>query len=225
MVAYFYRTEEHRFRPRYEVEAPMGLPILTVALPEKYSPRRLKRLAERLYRKGLRRYLNGDSGLALEPLTPVSPMPLLRAKGAELILALVSSLPLRERRVALRGEAAGPEAWAIAETLCPQVGALYLDFDRGEEVLSDRLRQQFGAAFLHLGQGPAPQAAVELKPRPDLLPQTLRLWGEPELLGLTLFTEEPLPAGFPALPFLELLWETGRVDLCGIQVARTEEWP
>ena len=192
----------------------MGLPILKVALPQRYSPRRQRKMAAGLYRKGLRRFLPGGPGLALEPLVPVSPLPLLRAKGADFALALLAGSPPWERRVALRGETAGPEAWRLAETLCPQVGALLLDFDRGEEALARRLRQRFGAAPLHLGQGPVPQAAVELEPRPFSLPRTLRFWGEPDLLGLRFSREE-------SLPFLELLWETGRIAGKEPQV----EWP
>lgn len=214
MVAYVYQSEEKIFWPRYEAAAPMGLPVLRVALPPGCSARRLKRTAARLYRYGIRRFLTDGSVWDMSPLVPVSPLPLLRAKGGELALALLSGLPLRERYVALRGEAARGEAWAIAETLCPQVGALLLDFDKGEEALARRLRERFGAAPLHLGQGPAPQAAVELAPRPAPLPRTLRLWGEPELLGLAISPGE-------SLPFLELLWETGRVELKELRV----DWP
>lgn len=214
MVAYVYQSEEKIFWPRYEAAAPMGLPVLRVVLPPGCSARRLKRTAARLYRYGIRRFLTDGSVWDMSPLVPVSPLPLLRAKGGELALALLSGLPLRERRVALRGEAAQGEAWAIAETLCPQVGALLLDFDKGEEALARRLRERFGAAPFHLGQGPAPQAAVELAPRPFPLPRTLRLWGEPELLGLTISPGE-------SLPFLELLWETGRVELKDLRV----DWP
>lgn len=214
MVAYFYRSEEKIFWPRYEAAAPMGLPVLRVALPMKYSPRRLKRMAKRLYRRGIRRFWAEEPDLALEPLAPISPLPLLRAKGAELALALLSGTPLWERRVALCGEAAGPEAWAIAEALCPQTGALLLDFDRGEEALERHLRQRFGAAPLRLGQGGEPHLTVELDPRPSRLDPALRLWGEPDLLGLTLSPGEPLP-------LLELLWETGRMDLGELRV----EWP
>lgn len=205
MVAYFCRGEEDRFLPRYEAAAFMGLPMVKVTLPPKISPRRLGRVAERLYRRGLRRFWSDGSVLNLEPLIPISPLPLLRVKGAELVLALLSGVSLRDRRVALRGEAAGAEAWTIAEALCPQVGGLYLDFDRGEEKLAHQLHQRFGAAPLYLGQGPETQAAVELAPRPFSLPRTLRLWGEPDILGLTLSPGEPLP-------LLELLWETGRMD-------------
>lgn len=203
----------------------MALPILEVSLPSKYSSRRLERMGGRLYRKGLRRFLTGEPTLNVGPLAPVDPLPLCRAKGGALALALLSDLPLRQRRVALRGEAASPEAWRIAEELCPRVGTLLLDFDRGEETLAGWLREKFGAAALRLGQGPAPQAAVELAPRPVPIPRTLRLWGKPDLLGLALLPEEPLPPGLPALPFLELLWETGRVEPDRIRVEWSSEWP
>jgi len=226
MVAFFYPSEERIFRPRCEPAAPLGLPVLKVTLPRSYSSRRLERLAGRLYRKGLRRCLTDDPDLVRGPLVPISPLPLLRAKGAGFALALLPGTPLRQRRVALRGEAAGPGAWRLAGELCPRVGALLLDFDRGEESLARHLRERFGAPPLHLGHGPAPQVSVELAPRPGPVAyHTLRLWGEPELLGLTLWTEEPLPPELPRLPFLELLWETGRVDPAGIRVVRAAEWP
>lgn len=222
MIAYFCREGEWRFSPRYEAEAPWGLPILRVGLPSRYSSlHRLERVGRRLYRRGVRRFLAEDPSLTAGPLAPISPLPLCRAMGGPLALELLSGLPLRDRRVALRGETAGPEAWRIAEALCPRVGLLLLDFDRGEETLACRLREEFGAAVLSLGQDRAPQMAVELAPRPAPLPRTLKLWGEPDLLGLALLPEGPLPPGFPELPFLELLWETGRVELDRIRV----EWP
>lgn len=222
MVAYFCRDETSRFWPRYDILCPMGLPVLKVALPPSYSPCRWRRLSRRLSRGGLRRFLTEERAPEGLSLAPVSPLPLCRAKGAELALALLSGLPLHDRRVALRGEAADPAAWALAEALCPQVGALLLDFDRGEEALSRRLRERYGAAPLHLGQGSAPQVWVELSPRPDPAPGALRLWGEPELRGLTLTTRTSLPPELPRLPLLELLWETGRVSREQILVRREE---
>ena len=222
MTVYVDRDEQRRFWPRYEEVRPRGLPILRVSLPRRYSHRRLEQLARRLYRQGARRFFSGDPALDLSPLVPVSPLSLYRAKGAELVLALLPGVPVRARRVALRGEEAGSDAWALAERLCPQVGTLFLDFDRGEEALAGRLRERFGAAALHLGQGLPPQAAVELSPRSLELPQTLRLWGEPELQGLCLTAEAALP-GFPELPLWELWWETGRLEAGEVRVCPREE--
>lgn len=225
MVAWFYPGGEGSFRPRYETAAPVGLPILKVALPPKFSSRRRRRLAEKLYGRGIRRFLAAGPLWDMSPLVPISPLPLLRAKGAELVLTLLPGLPPWERRVALRGEMAGPEAWRLARDLCPRVGGLLLDFDRGEETLERRLREVYGAAPLHLGQGPAPQAAVELAPRPESLERTLRLWGEPELGSLSLLTEGPPDPELPRLPLLELLWETGRLSLEEIRVGKAADWP
>lgn len=219
MIAYFYQDKERRLFPRYETDSPWGLPLLKVGLPAHISPHRKSRLARRLYRQGLRRFLPGEGSLELSPLIPVDPLPLCRAKGAEMALALLLHVGLRERRVALRGSQADAAAWMLGAALCPQVGAILLDFDRGEEELSRHLRDHYGAAPLHLGQGPGPLVTLELSPRPDRLPCTLALWGVPELQGLTLTVEEPLPPEYPALSFLELLWETGRVELKEISVA------
>lgn len=225
MVAYFYRNEMHSFWPKYHVLSPNGLPVLGVALPPKFSSRRLEGLSRRLYRKGLRRFLTGVPATVPPPLIPVDPLPLCRRMGARLALELLSCLSPRERCVALRGEQAGPEAWAMAEELCPQVGALLLEFERGEEVLARHLRSRYGAAPLHLGQGPDPRLAVEMSPCPPGKFQTLRLWGRPELQGLTLCPEWPLPPELPRLPFLELLWETGRIRPEELQVVQEGEWP
>ncbi len=224
MVAYFYPAEERRLLPVYEVVAPWGLPVLKVGLPHRFSSRRRERMARRLYDRGLRRYLSAEGAGKFLPLVPVDPLPLCRAKGAELLLALMSQVEVRERRVALRGSQADPLAWALGGALCPRVGALLLDFDRGEEALSRHLRDRYGAVCLHLGQGPEPQAALELAPRPESLPRTIALWGRAELPGLTLgVAEGHLPPEYPRLPFLDLLWETGRVSLEGVLVGPEAE--
>lgn len=225
MVAYFYQDDGRWLFPRYETVHPWGVPVLKVGLPLRLSVRRRRRLAQRLYDRGLRRFLPGERMGDMSPLSAVDPLPLCRAKGAELVLALLPGVGARERRVALRGEKADAVAWALGAALCPQVGALLLDFDRGEEELARQLRDRYGAAPLHLGQGPEPMAALELSPRPTPLPKTLALWGELELGGYSLTIEEPLPAEFAPLPFLELLWETGRVGLEQITVTRGAEWP
>lgn len=209
-----------------------GLALLGAELPRAGFPagsllRRLDRGAKALQRAGCRRVLArpGLDGPELSDilerrgLAPVDPLPLCRAKGAELALALVETLPLRRRCILLRGNGAW-EAWPIAAALCPQVGTLLLDFLRGEEELERRLRSVYGAACLTPDQGPKPQAAVELSPvESSAARRVLKLWGAPELCGLTLAAGEETPP----LPLLELLWETGRVAAEQVRVRRAEE--
>ena len=90
-------------------------------------------------------------------------------------LFLLEDMPLRERRVALRGDEADVWAWTLAQTLCPQVGTLFLDFDRGEEALGAHLRTRYGAAPIHLGLGPEPRVALEMSPRSAVDRKSTRL--------------------------------------------------
>lgn len=229
MVGYLYRAEGRRLLLRTAPVRLHGLPLLGAALPEGEGLRRLDRCARALRRAGCRRVLT-ESGLAgpelpellaRRDLAPVDPLPLCRAKAPELVLALVERLPFRRRRVALRGENA-QAAWSLASALCPQIGTLLLDFDRGEEELACRLRAVYGAAALTLDQGPEPQVSVELSRREGSAGTTLRLWGEPDLAGLELTAGEDPEGPLDGLPLLELLWETGRLDLGGITVRRGE---
>lgn len=226
MVAWLTIDEERRWRPKLAPARPLTLPLLKVSLPPGDPARRVPQAARRLRRRGLSRVLPGpglEDGELLERwgLRAVDPLPLCRAKGADLALALLENVPLRRRVVALRGNSADPAAWSLAEALCPRTGALLLDFDRGGEALADHLQRRYGMPPLSLAQGPEPMVSVELAPRPVQIGRTLRLWGEPDLGGLTLSCRTDLPAQMPRLPFLELLWETGR--LAPEQVLVTEE--
>lgn len=197
-----------------------GAPLLSVSLPRGDPDRRLRQGAALLRKRGVRRALLSPpldgAGAARYGLVPVDPLPLCRAMAVPLTLELVKGVPRRERRVALRGAWAG-EALELADALCPQVGALLLDFDRGEETLAGALRFRRGTEPLRWGQA-SPQVSVELAPRKERTGRTLKLWGEPDLCGLELVPDGPLPAGPPALPLLTLLWETGRLDLGAVSV-------
>ncbi len=226
MVGYLYRAPERRFRLKIEPVAFHGLLFMGAGLPRGELARRLDQGAKALRKKGCARVLAARSLDCMElpeilrrnGLAPVDPLPLYRAKAPELALALVEKLPLRRRCVALRGEGA-QAAWPAAAFLCPQVGALLLDFQWGEEELSRRLREVYGAAALNLRQGPPPQASVEFSPCGEPEGKTLRLWGEPELAGCRLTANG---VDDPAL--LTLLWETGRLRLGDIAV-QWGEWP
>lgn len=223
MIAELWEAGERRFFPRYLPEAMLGLPVLRTELPPGISPRRLVGVAGSLRKRGIRRFFTAPAlkNVALPGLSPVDPLPLLRARGDALALALLEEVPLRERRVALRGEKADPLACKLAMALCPQVGVLLLDFDRGEEELRDLLRREQGAAAPALGGGLAPQVSLELSPRPVIGGEILRLWGEPRLAGLTLTAELSLPPDCDPLPLLTLLWETGRIPLSGFKARKS----
>lgn len=225
-------TEKHWF-PVLESVRPLGQPLLRAALPPGKPLRRLKQGAKALVRRDLRRVLlaPGLEGpetaglLGRYGLTSLDPLPLCRVKGGDFALFLLKNIPIWERRVVLRGEVAGPEAWPLADALCPQVGQLFLDFGKGEEELARYLRSVYGAVALHLGQGLPPQVSVEFDPMPPLDIPALRLWGRPELCGLTLRPPEELPPDLPALPFLTLLWETGRIKPEELAVAPLADYP
>lgn len=209
-----------RGRPHVEPVRVHSLPLLGAGLPPGELSRQLDRGAKALRKKGCVRALTApelegeelSEALRRNGLAPIDPLPLCRAKAPQLALALVEQLPLRRRCVALRGEDARA-AWPSAAALCPQVGMLLLDFDRGEEELACRLREVFGAAALDLRQGPTPQASVEFDPCGEAAGTPLRLWGSPDLAGCKL-----AGAGEEHLPLLELLWETGRLGLEDIVV-------
>lgn len=228
MVGYLYPLPEERRRgrlwgwgrPHVEPVFLHTLPLLGAGLPPGELSRQLDRGVKILQKKGCVRVLTAPGLdcrslpeiLRRNELAPIDPLPLCRAKAPQLALALVERLPLRRRCVALRGEN-GRDAWPAAAALCPQVGMLLLDFDRGEEELARRLRAVYGAAALDLCQGPPPQVSVEFAPRGEAAGTPLRLWGTPELAGCKL-----TGAGEEHLPLLELLWETGRLRLEDIVV-------
>jgi hypothetical protein len=226
MVGWLHRGEGRLWRPRVTQTAVLGLSLLEVTLPPGGGERRLFQGAKALRRQGVRRVLldpdlamAGERALLCQGLHPVDPLPLCLALGPQLALTLLEEVPLRRRRVALRGEEAGA-AWPLAYALCPQVGTLLLDFDRGEEALCRRLWTAYGASPLHLGQGPPPQVSLELSCREAPAGTTLRLWGQPDLGGLTVCLPGDLPAGLPPLAFGCLLWETGRMDTAKFKICR-----
>ena len=217
MVAYLFCGDSRLRCPQPQRKLWLGAPVLWTQLPRDPSPRRLRRVGRRIGRLGARRVILSEelpAGVGgWLGLPGVDPLPLCRAKGAELALTLLGDVPPRLRRVALVGEDAR-EGAAIALALCPQVGVLMLDFDREEGPLRQALWARYGAVCLSPGQAPPPQVTVELSRREGLSEgRVLGLWGEPDLGGLTLALDRPLPPDAPVLPVLELLWETGRVEL------------
>lgn len=158
-----------------------------------------------------------EEGAQKQGLFPVQALPLYRALGGRLCLKLLEEVPPRRRRVALRGEKVDATARAMALALCPHT-ALILEFEEGEEPLAQQLQRTYGAPPLGQAWGAGAQVVVELAPpaaEAPLPPGTLKLklWGEPDLAGLTLNCPGELPPELPQDPFLALLWESGRLKL------------
>lgn len=216
MVGWVRWREKWRLWPKAAPVGVLGFPLLGVDLPRGNPESRGRQAAKLLRRRGAARALLPPELAGAFP--GVSPLPLCRALGAELALALLEEIPLRERRVTLRGERADRLALTLADALCPRVGALYLDFDRGGEALATYLHSRYGAPP-RPGQAPDGGLWVELAPGGEERP-ALRLWGEPDLLGLELSIGETLPPDLPTLPFLTLLWESGRVKKEDIMIGK-----
>lgn len=215
MVGWLRTTEERRWRPIVEPARILDLPLVEVSLPPGDMDRRVGQGARALRKRGVGRVLVSPqyegADLTRWGLRMVDPLPLCRALGADLALELLKGVPLRERRVALRGSRVDRDVFRAAQLLCPQAGELLLDMDRGGEELAAALRARYGAPPRTLVQGGEPQVSLEFGPRPAPAGVALRLWGRPDLAGVVLSLGRPLPGDLPGLPFLSLLWEEGRV--------------
>ena len=229
MVGWLREGEGAPFFPRAHPVRILDFPLLEVALspskPGKNGENQRKngekqgaRGAKILRKHGVFRALmpqKWEEGAKKQGISPVQALPLYRALGDRLCLKMLEGVPLRRRRVALRGEKVDATARALALALCPQA-TLVLEFEEGEEPLAQRLQRTYGAPPLDRAWGESAQVAVELGPPAgeSPLPQgarRLKLWGEPDLAGLTLDCPENLPPDLPRDPFLTLLWESGRL--------------
>lgn len=215
MVGWLRRTGVGYWRPTLTPVQILGYPLVEVSLPPGDRWRRLAQGARLLTRHGIQSVVTAP-GLAsrgdLETLglAPVDPLPLCLAKAGDMVRFLLREVPPRRRRVALRGDQVDRPAWRLAHALCQETGGLLLDFDRGGEELARSLRTGYGAAPLPFGEA-EPQVTVEFSPRGSQGDGVLRLWGRPDLAGLTFRLPEALPPDLEGLPFLALLWEAGRI--------------
>ena len=225
MVGWLDMGEDKR-SARPEAVSLLELPLLRTSLPPQARPWRVRRALRALARQGVRRILlppdfTRHELLNAVGLVPVSPLRLCRAMAVPMAKALLAPTPPRQRVVLLRGY--GNSAGLLpplAEALCPLTGTLIADTDRGFDAMSDHLRSHFGAALLAPAQGPPPQVSVELSPGPESGGKRLKLWGPPDLAGLTLTpTGLDLPQRVDSLPLMALLWETGRLEIGQILVS------
>lgn len=227
MVGWLDMTEKAAAH-RMERTRLLGLPLLRLPLPAGIGPWRLGWNLRALRRSGVYRVLlppdfAAQSALERAGLSPISPLPLCRALAAELALTFLEERPPRQRVLTLRGSSSDTALLSsLSQALCPQVGTLLLDQESGFAALSEQLRRRCGAAVLHPEQGPTPDLVLELSPGPPVSCPCIRLWGTPELAGLTLSPQGlSLPPSVDSLPLMELLWETDRLKIGQILVQRS----
>ena len=204
-----------------------GLTLLRVPLPPEAGGWRTRRVLKALGRRDVRRVLLPRdfqcwAALNRTGLAAVEPLGLCRAMAPRLAEALLEPIPPRQRAVLLRGRGSSAALLPpLAEALCPMTAALMADTDRGFEALAAGLSQRSGLTLLRPSQGPPPQVTVELSPGPEGPGTCLRLWGRPDLAGLSLRPDLPEPPrGADSLALAGLLWETGRLKMGQIQVVR-----
>lgn len=229
MVGWLREGEGAPFFPRAHPVRILDFPLLEVALspskPGKSGENQRKngekqgaRGAKVLRKHGAFRALMPEKwaeGAQKQGISPIKALPLYQALGDRMCLKLLEKVPPRRRRVLLRGEKADAAAQALALALCPQA-TLILEFEEGKTALAQRLQRTYGAPPLDRAWGESTQVAVELGPPAEESPlpqgaRRLKLWGEPDLAGLTLEASENLPPDLPRDPFLALLWESGRL--------------
>lgn len=177
---------------------------------------RLKRAGRALERGGAMRTLVPPEFARwdlLEPygLSPVDPVPFLRAQSAPLALGALERRGVAPDRatVALRGRRVDPAMARAAVQLCPRVRRLVIAAPRGGERFAHWLRWEFGVPVLPAEE--KGQVALCLQPCERVEEATiLRLYGpEPELAGLRLRVPELAEGDREDLFLLSALWEGG----------------
>lgn len=223
-------------RPRLllERETAADLVLLQAAvaagpdLGERKLQRRLDRAAKALVKAGVRRVLVPPEfchwpQLERWGLRRVDPVPMLQALAAPLALAALErrNCPPERSAVALCAARVTYQVCRAALELCPRVRHLVVRVPVGGERLAAQLRAQFGLPRLEAESGIHAQVAVCFSP--DIGVETdhrLELFGRsPSLGGAELRVEEQPELGeSEKLPFLSLLWETGRLSPADIRV-------
>lgn len=204
-----------------------GLPFECVSLSARNPTRRQIRKAARLLsRAGVRRVI-APSELPCWPelercgIIPVDPVPFLQALAVPLALAALSQIgvsPLHATAV-LAGNRTSKAFCDAAISLCPLIQRLVILAPSGGDLLADYLRREYGLPLLK--QCPSPHLALLFsEPETEFDAPALRLYTPtPDILGISIkpqkhFADEDLED----LPFLAVLWETGRLALRDIAV-------
>ena len=98
MIAYFCKKKEGRFWAKTDPFCPLFTPFLRISIPAGYPAFALRRRVKWLEKRGIRRYIADrelfpPKDLEVYGLKEVDPLPLCRAKAAQLALALLPQAP------------------------------------------------------------------------------------------------------------------------------------
>lgn len=191
---------------RLEYERFLGLPLLTLELPERLrgQQRRLNKGARLLAERRVSRVLAPPwfeewPVLLGQGLRPVDTQALRCALTPAWTKAALTARGIRPERAVLElaGARESYDMERVAMALCPLVRNLVIDVPGGG-ALAARLRREYGLPVL-----PAQAARADL---------TLRFDPGPVLTGADFALEQAdLPPDCETLPLLSALWESGRV--------------
>lgn len=186
---------------------------------------RLGRLAQRLRRHGISRVLVPDGFVHWDifeeyGLSPVAPLPFLRSVAGPLLLSALVAQGYQPARcvVALRGRRGTAEMERAAQYLLPHVRDIIISAPIGGESLATWLRNEWGIAC-RPDREDVEGAICFDETAQQCGGQVITLFGGKIYLcglGIKLAGTNPIYES-EQLPLLTALWETGRVELDGIE--------
>ncbi len=214
MYAYF--VSGTRLRTQYVRQTILGMPLLRVALPSRFSERSERQMANKLHRLGVHRCLSLPPSLhaaLLPPSTETRPLWKLHATDAALALLELQQRSPQCSIIELVDSQFSPFMQQLALELLPRVG--HLSFSAPiPDSFAWLLQHDYGVAPLSC------PGHVSLCLSPAQRSCALPLWMKtPVIPGLTLTLEHfPLPDGCPALPLFSALAQQGRIDPRQLQI-------
>ncbi len=214
------------------------LTFLKVCLPGPKLRRRHIRRAVRVLRgNGVRRVLAPPEfpcwqQLAQGGILPVDTVPFLQGMSVPLAMAALERSGIMPERatVMLAGQTASKAFCDAAVDLCPLVQHLVIAAPTGGAALANYLRREFGLPLMEYCRAPHLILLFsEMPAEPEMPAETevpvLRLHSPAcGILGFDLRPKDmDLPPDCEALPFMAVLWETGRFTAKDIAVFPCEE--
>ncbi len=209
-----------------------GIPVQTVYVPARApTRRRIRKAALLLRRSGVHRTLAPPDfsdwpQLERFGVLPVDTVPFLQSMALPLTLSALAGSGVHPEHavVLLAGRRASKAFCDAAVALCPRIQQIVISAPSGGAGLADYLRREYGLPVLQHSRAPhliLLFSAAEL----DSKAPTFRLYSPaPELLGYSIRPKTiPLPNGCEVLPFLAVLWESGRLTVSDIEVFPCED--